>query len=163
MQLGHHWERTICSVLLNLSCHTWQVFVLEEAVKNLSLVLSKPFMICLLIYLPYIMSFISPVLECIPMTKKDNNILGCIRGCIRKGITVRSREMILPLYSALLRSHLECWVQLRAPQYKKYMNFLEQLWCRVTKMLEGLQHPTYKERLRQLGLLSLEDKGHGVT
>lgn len=115
-------------------------------------------MICLLIYLPYIMSFISPVLECTLMAK-DNNILGCIR----KSIAVRSREMILPLYSALLRPHLECWVQLKPPQYKKDVDFLEQLWCKVTKMLEGLQHPTYKERLRQLGLLSLENKPHGGT
>lgn len=91
-------------------------------------------MICLLIYLPYIMSFISPVLECTLMAKKDNSILGCIR----KSVAVRLRELILPLYSALLRPHLECWVQLRAPQYKKDTNFLEQLWCRVTKMLEGL-------------------------
>lgn len=87
-------------------------------------------MIYLLIYLPYIMSFISLVLECILTVKKN------ILGCIRKSIEVRSREMVLTLHSALLRPHLECWVQ-----YKKDMNFLELLWCRVTKMLEGLQHP----------------------
>lgn len=78
-------------------------------------------MICLLIYLPYTMSFISPVLECTLMAKKDSNILGWFR----KSFAIRSREIILSLYSALLRPHRECWVQLRAPQYKKDMDFLE--------------------------------------
>lgn len=42
--------------------------------------------------------------------KEANSILGCIR----KSIGSRSKKGILP--SALVRPHLECWVQFWAPQ-----------------------------------------------
>ena len=48
-----------------------------------------------------------------------------LQGCIRKTITSRSREVILLLSSALVRSHLQCWVQSWALQYKSDMDLLE--------------------------------------
>lgn len=46
-------------------------------------------------------------------------------GCIKKGTTARRREVILPFYSALVRPHLECSVQVWAPLYNTDVNILK--------------------------------------
>jgi len=66
--------------------------------------------------------------QCAFTTQKASHILGCIKSSMAN----RSREGILPLYSALLRHHWKSCIRLWSPQYKT--------WSYCSGSRGGLEH-----------------------
>lgn len=91
--------------------------------------------------------------QCTTATTKANWILDCIL----RDITKRDRHIIdsPPLYLPLIRLHLEYCVQFWCLQFKKGAD-KERVQKRATKLIKRLENLSSEERLKKLGLCTLE-------
>ena len=75
--------------------------------------------------------------------QKANQILGCIK----RSVSSRAKEVILPLCS--VRPHLEYCVRMWGPQYRRHMDLLEHVQKKATEMIQGMERLSCEERLRE--------------
>lgn len=61
----------------------------------------------------------------------------------------------MSLYSTLVRSHLEYCIC--SPQHRDNIDLLEQVQKRATKIIQVVKHLSFEDRIRDLGLVSLEE------
>ena len=92
--------------------------------------------------------------QCGIAASKGNQILGLIR----RNITYKGKKLIIPLYKAIVRPHLEYCIQAWRPYRKKDIDTLERIQRRATKMIPELRDLSYEERLKECGLTTLQTR-----
>ena len=83
--------------------------------------------------------------QCRIAASKGNQFLGMIR----RNITYKDKSLIIPLYKAIVRPHLEYCIQAWSPYLRKYIDMLEKIQRRATKLIPGLRDLTYEEQLKE--------------
>ena len=92
--------------------------------------------------------------QCRIAASKGNQIIGMIR----RNITYKEKSLIIPLYKAIVRPHLEYCIQAWNPHLRKDVDMLEKIQRRATKLIPELRDLTYEERLKECGLTTLETR-----
>ena len=105
--------------------------------------------------------------QCRIAASKGNQILGMIR----RNITYKEKGLIVPLYKAIVRPHLEYCIQAWRPYLRKDIDILEKVQRRTTKLITGLRDLSYDDLLNPVTedeivrvvaqLKPKKSKGHG--
>ena len=82
---------------------------------------------------------------------KANSLVGIIRRCF----SFLDIETFMKLYSAFVRPHLEYAQEIWSPYLRKYINMIENVQIRATKLIDGFGKLSYQERLKRLNLPTL--------
>ena len=92
--------------------------------------------------------------QCWIAASKGNQTLGLIR----RTITYKVNQLIVPLYKAIVRPHLEYCTQVWRPYHKKDTEKLERIQRRATKIIPEFRDLSYESRLSQCDLTTLETR-----
>ena len=76
--------------------------------------------------------------QCRIAASKGNHVLGMIR----RNITYKEKSLIIPLYKAIVRPHLEYCIQAWNPYLRKDVDMLEKIQRTATKLIPGLRDLT---------------------
>ena len=88
------------------------------------------------------------------ITSKVNKA-NAIMGLIRRTFTFLDAGFFKKLYVAFVRPHLEYAQPVWAPHLKKYVDMIEKVQMRATKLVDGFGSLSYEDRLRRLELPTL--------
>ena len=77
-------------------------------------------------------------------------------GLIFRTLTYIDKDIFLNLFKSIVRPHIEYASSVWSPVFKKDMIALENVQRRATKLVKSIAHLSYSDRLRKLGLPSLE-------
>ena len=77
-------------------------------------------------------------------------------GMILRNLFCKDKEILIPLYKALIRPILEYGNVVWCPYYEKYKDLLEKVQQHFTKRINGMNKLSYPKRLQKLKLPSLE-------
>ena len=83
--------------------------------------------------------------------KKANNMVGLIR----RSFSYLDGHLFKKLFTTFVRPHLEYAQSVWSPHLQKYINAIEKVQIRATKLVDGLKHLEYEERLKKLDLPTL--------
>jgi len=92
--------------------------------------------------------------NCQSACQKANRVLGMIR----RTISYKTPEILLPLYKSIVRPLVEYCVPAWSPQYNKDKIMLEKIKHRFTRIIPGFSRLDYSVRLDKLNLWTLEER-----
>ena len=93
--------------------------------------------------------------HCAKVTKQANQVLGLIY----RTFSNKNKNIIIKLYKSLVRPHLDYCGQIWRPHLQKDIDLLQTVQKRATIMIPECKELIYKERLRKVGLITLETRG----
>jgi hypothetical protein len=92
--------------------------------------------------------------QCAAAVKKANQMLGIIKRKIKN----KTKEIIVGLYKALVRPHLEYCIQVWSPSLKGDIKAMEGVQKRALKLITQFKNINYSERLKRSNIISLEKR-----
>ena len=92
--------------------------------------------------------------QCNIAAKKGNRMLGFIR----RHICNRDKSLIIPIYKAIVRPHLEYCIQAWRPHLRKDIDLIEKVQRRATKLIPEFRGLAYEDRLKRCKLTTLETR-----
>ena len=102
--------------------------------------------------------YVTPDWKCAAHVGKAAAKANSMVGWIGKTFSYMDCEMFRCMYPGLVRSHMEYAVQAWSPQYRKDIEVLEKVQRRATKLIPEIKDKPYEERLKIIGLTTLEDR-----
>ena len=102
--------------------------------------------------------YVTPDWKCAAHVGKAAAKANSMVGWIGKTFSYMDCEMFRCMYPGLVRSHMEYAVQAWSPQYRKDIEVLEKVQRRATKLIPEIKDKSYEERLKIIGLTTLEDR-----